>query len=207
LIREICDEYGILLVIDEVICGFGRTGRMFATEHFDVQPDILTMAKGLTSGYVPLGAVGCSAEVTEPIEMLHHLHTYGNHPVSCAVGLRNLELLETEKLVENSEKMGIYFLDALKTLEHHPSVGEVRGTGLWLAIDFTVNKQSRTHFPLENLMNIIARAKQKGVLLKTMGMALEFAPPLIIQKEEIDEAILVLDSCISEEEKAMGLSK
>ena len=207
LIQEICDEYGILLVIDEVICGFGRTGRMFATEHFDVQPDILTMAKGLTSGYVPLGAVGCSNRVTEPIEMLNHLHTYGNHPVSCAVGLRNLEILETEDLIENSEKMGRYFLDGLKTLEHHPSVGEVRGTGLWLAIDFTVNKQSRTHFPLENLMNIIARAKQKGILLKTMGMALEFAPPLIIQKEEIDEAIPVLDSCITEEEKAMGLSK
>ena len=135
------------------------------------------------------------------------MHTYGNHPVSCAVGLRNLEILETENLIENSEKMGRYFLEGLKTLEHHPSVGEVRGTGLWLAIDFTVNKQSRTQFPLENLMNIIARAKQKGILLKTMGMALEFAPPLIIQKEEIDEAIPVLDSCITEEEKAMGLSK
>lgn len=207
LIREICDEYGILLVIDEVICGFGRTGRMFAIEHFDITPDIMTMAKGLTSGYVPLGAVGCSARVMEPVEMLNHLHTYGNHPVSCAVGLRNLEVLENEKLIENSEKIGKYFLDGLKTLEHHPSVGEVRGTGLWLAIDFTVDKKSRTHFPLENMMNIIARAKEKGVLLKTMGMALEFAPPLIIQKEEIDEAILVLDLCIGEEEKAMGLSK
>ena len=207
IIREICDQYGILLVIDEVICGFGRTGRMFATEHFDVQPDIVTMAKGLTSGYVPLGAVGCSTQVTEPVELLNHLHTYGNHPVSCAVGLRNLKILEHENLVENSDKMGRYFLDALKTLEHHPSVGEVRGTGLWLAIDFTSNKKTRSPLPLENLMSIIARAKQKGILVKTMGMALEFAPPLIISKEEIDEAIAVLDACITEEEKAMGLSK
>jgi len=207
LIREICDQYGILLVIDEVICGFGRTGRMFATEHFDVQPDIMTMAKGLTSGYVPLGAVGCSNRVIESVELLNHLHTYGNHPVSCAVGLRNLEILENENLIENSEKMGLYFLDGLKSLEQHPSVGEVRGTGLWLAIDFTLNKKSRTPFPFANLMSIITRAKQKGILVKTMGMALEFAPPLIIKKEDIDEAIPILDTCITEEEKAMGLLK
>ena len=165
------------------------------------------MAKGLTSGYVPLGAVGCSTQVTEPVELFNHLHTYGNHPVSCAVGMRNLEILEHENLVENSEKTGRYFLDGLKTLEHHPSVGEVRGTGLWLAIDFTANKKTRSPLPFENLMSIIARAKQKGILVKTMGMALEFAPPLIINKEEIDEAIPVLDACITEEEKAMGLSK
>ena len=205
LIRKICDRYEILLVIDEVICGFGRTGRMFATQHFEVQPDMITMAKGLTSGYVPLGAVGCADRVTEPIELLNHLHTYGNHPVSCAVALRNLEILENEKLVENSEKMGRYFLDGLQTLLHHPSVGEVRGTGLWLAIDFTVDKQSRDPFPFENLMGIITRMKQKGVLVKTMGMALELAPPLIIDKDDIDEVILALDACIGEEEKSMGL--
>ena len=207
VIREICNRYGILLVIDEVICGFGRTGRMFATQHFDVQPDMITMAKGLTSGYVPLGAVGCSDRVAEPIELLNHLHTYGNHPVSCAVALRNLEILESEKLIENSEKMGRYFLDGLKTLLHHPSVGEVRGTGLWLAVDFTVDKESRAPFPLENLMGIIARMKQKGILVKTMGMALELAPPLIINKDEIDEVIPILDECIGEEEKSMGLVK
>jgi len=206
LIQEICDQYGILLVIDEVICGFGRTGRMFATEHFNVQPDIITMAKGLTSGYVPLGAVGCSIKVIESTELLNHLHTYGNHPVSCAVGLRNLDILESEKLIENSKKMGLYFLDGLKTLENHPSVGEVRGTGLWLGIDFTINKKSRAPFPLENLMSIITRAKEKGILIKTMGMALEFAPPLVIKKEEIDEVIPVLDECITKEEKVMGLS-
>ena len=207
LIRKICDRYGILLVIDEVICGFGRTGLMFATQHFDVQPDLITMAKGLTSGYVPLGAVGCSNRVTEPIELFNHLHTYGNHPVSCAVALRNLEILETEKLIENSQKMGSYFLEGLQTLLNHPSVGEVRGTGLWLAVDFTTDKKSRTPFPLDNLMSIIARMKQHGILVKTMGMALELAPPLIINKAEIDEVIPVLDACITDEEKAMGLRK
>lgn len=207
LIQKICDQYGILLVIDEVICGFGRTGRMFATEHFNVRPDMITMAKGLTSGYVPLGAVGFSDRVIEPVDLFNHLHTYGNHPVSCAVALKNLELIENEKLIENSKKMGRYFLDALKTLADHPSIGEVRGTGLWLAIDFTVDQKSRAPFPLENLMRIIARTKEKGVLTKTMGMALEFAPPLVVKKEDIDAAIPVLDVCISAEEKAMGLVK
>lgn len=207
LIQEICNRYGILLVIDEVICGFGRTGRMFATQHFDVQPDMLTMAKGLTSGYVPLGAVGCADRVADPIELLNHLHTYGNHPVSCAVALRNLEILETEELIENSEKMGNYFLDGLRTLLPHPSVGEVRGTGLWLAIDFTVSKETRAPFPLENLMSIIARMKRKGVLVKTMGMALELAPPLIVDRSEIDAVIQILDECIGAEETSMGLVK
>ena len=102
--------------------------------------------------------------------------------------------------------MGRYFLDGLKSLESHPSVGEVRGTGLWLGLDFTIDKKTRASFPLPNLMSINARAKEKGVLVKTMGMALEFAPPLVITREEIDEVIPVLDECITEEERAMGLS-
>ena len=101
--------------------------------------------------------------------------------------------------------MGDYFLGGLKNLQDHPSVGEVRGTGLWLAIDFTTDKKTRTPYPTRNLMNILARAKQKGVITKTMGLALEFAPPLIIQKDEIDFALKVIGECITEEEKAMGL--
>ena len=205
IIREICDQHGILLVIDEVICGFGRTGKMFATEHFDVSPDLMTMAKGLTSGYVPLGAVGCTPEVIEPIELLNHLHTYGNHPVSCAVGIKNLELLEEEHLIENSRDVGEYFLQGLESLEHHPCVGEVRGTGLWLAIDFTSDKNSRAPFPLKNMMSIIGRLKNKGVLVKTMGMALEFAPPLIFSKDDVDAVIPLIDQSISEEEADLGM--
>ena len=205
IIREICGRYGILLIIDEVICGFGRTGRMFATEHFDLRPDLVTMAKGLTSGYLPLGAVGCTDNVMAPIEVLNHLHTYGNHPVPCAVGVKNIAILQRDRLVEHSAAMGTYFLERLKELENHPSVGEVRGTGLWLAIDFTSDKKTRSPFPTPNLMNLIARAKQKGVITKTMGLALEFAPPLTIQKDEIDFALRVVEECITEEEKALGL--
>jgi len=205
IVREICNRYGILLIIDEVICGFGRTGKWFGIEHFGIQPDILTMAKGITSGYVPLGGVGCTDEIIEPIDIFQHLHTYGNHPVSCAAALKNIEIIKRENLVENSYNMGIYFLERLKTLEYHPTVGEVRGTGLWTAIDFTSDKKRRDPFPLNGLNNLVDRAKKRGLIIKLMGQALEFAPPLIIQKEEIDEAIRILDECIAEEEKEMGL--
>lgn len=205
IIRDICDQYGILLIIDEVICGFGRTGTMFATEQFDLKPDLITMAKGLTSGYLPLGAVGCTDAVMEPIEILNHLHTYGNHPVPCAVGLKNIEIIQRDRLVENSATMGDYFLDGLQNLASRPSVGEVRGTGLWLAIDFTSDKKTRAPYPTANLMNLLTRAKQKGVITKTMGLALEFAPPLTITRDEIDFALTVIEECISEEEKALGL--
>jgi 4-aminobutyrate--pyruvate transaminase len=205
IVRRICSQYDIVLIIDEVICGFGRTGRMFGVEHFDIQPDMLTMAKGLTSGYVPLGAVGCTDKVMEPVENFIHLHTYGNHPVACAVALRNLKILREENLVRHSADMGQYFLNGLKNLEHHPIVGEGRGTGLWLALDFTADKKTRAPLPPERLNRIIARAKRYGVLFKTMGHALEFAPPLIITKEDIDEALEVLERSIVEEEKEMGV--
>jgi putrescine aminotransferase len=141
----------------------------------------------------------------KPIEIFQHLHTYGNHPVSCAAALKNIEIIEKEKLVQNSYNIGIYFLERLRSLESHPIVGEVRGTGLWTAIDFTMEKKKKTPFPLNRIINLIRRAQKKGLIIKTMGQALEFAPPLIIQKEEIDEAIKILDECISEEEKEMGL--
>ena len=203
IVREICSKYDILLIIDEVICGFGRTGRMFATEHIGVQPDLLTMAKGISSGYIPLGAVGCTDQVMEPIEHFMHLHTYGNHPVACAAALKNIEILQAEKLVRNSADMGAYFLEGLKTLEKHSTVGEARGTGLWLALDFTSDKKTRAAFPIGHVNNIINRARERGLLVKTMGAALEIAPPLIIEKDDIDQALKILDQSISEEEKAM----
>jgi len=205
IVRKICDTYGILLIIDEVICGFGRTGKWFGIEHFDIQPDIITMAKGITSGYVPLGGVGCTDEVMEPIEIFQHLHTYGNHPVSCVAALKNIDIMKKENLIQNSYHMGIYFLESLRTLAFHPTVGEVRGTGLWAAIDFTLDKRKKTTFPSQGINRLVERAKRKGLMIKTMGRALEFAPPLIIQKEEIDEAIRILEECIGEEEKEMGL--
>ena len=205
IVRDICDRYGILLIIDEVICGFGRTGKWFGFEHFDIQPDIITMAKGISSGYVPLGGVGCTDEVIEPVDTFQHLHTYGNHPVSCAVALKNIEIMQRENLIGNSSEMGVYFLEGLRTLESHPTVGEARGTGLWTALDMTADKKKRAPFPLSRMLDIVNRAKKKGLIIKTMGPALEFAPPLIIRRGEIDEAVKILDECITEEERDMGL--
>jgi len=201
IIREICHRYGILLIIDEVICGFGRTGKWFGLEHFGVQPDLITMAKGISSGYVPLGAVGCTDEVLAPIDTFQHLHTYGNHPVACAAALKNIEILKEEKLIAQSETLGRYFLESLKTLESHSIVGEVRGRGLWTAIDFTSEKKTRAPFPMARLLRMIRRAKEKGLIIKSMGQALEFAPPLVIQPAEIDQAVKIMDECLTEEGK------
>ena len=204
VVRNICNKYDILLIIDEVITGFGRTGKMFGIEHFAIQPDLLTMAKGISSGYVPLGAVGCTDHVMNPIENFFHLHTYGNHPVGCAVALKNIEIIQGEHLVSNAAEMGKYFLNGLKTLEHHAIVGQARGRGLWLALDLTADKKTRAPLPMSRIANMISRAKQWGLIIKFMGSALEFAPPLIIGQEDIDEALTVIDQCISEEEKDMG---
>ena len=206
IIRDICDDYGVLLIIDEVICGFGRTGRWFGVEHFGIQPNLMTMAKGISSGYVPLGAVGCTNEVIDPIDIFEHLHTYANHPVACAAGLKNIEIIKKENLIERSAQMGKYFLDALKSLEEHPIVGEVRGSGLWLGIDFTTDKKTRALFPMSRLNSLVDRAQHKGLIIKLMGLALELAPPLIIKKSEIDKGIKILHECIAEEAKDMGLT-
>ena len=206
IIREICDRYGVLLIIDEVICGFGRTGKWFGVQHFDIEPDIMTMAKGLSSGYVPLGGAGCTDRVKEPIDTFQHLHTYGNHPVACAAALKNLEIIKEENLVQRSAEMGEYFLERLKELEHHAIVGEVRGTGLWTAIDLTTDKKTKTLFPPSGLDSLVRRGREKGVILKFMGRALEFAPPLTISRDQIDEGIKVIDECLGEEERDMGLA-
>jgi len=207
IIRDICNEYGILLIIDEVICGFGRTGRWFGVEHFGIQPDIMTMAKGISSGYVPLGAVGCTDHVIDPVDIFEHLHTYANHPVSCAAGLKNIEIIKEENLIERSADMGKYFLDALKSLEEHPIVGEVRGNGLWLGIDFTTDKKTRGLFPLSGLTSLVDRAGRKGLMIKLMGLALELAPPLVIEKDEIEKGVEILHECVAEEVKEMGLNR
>ena len=206
IIRDICDDYGVLLIIDEVICGFGRTGRWFGVEYFGIQPDIMTMAKGISSGYVPLGAVGCTDQVIDPVDIFEHLHTYANHPVACAAGLKNIEIIIKENLIERSAEFGKYFLDALKSLEEHPIVGEVRGNGLWLGIDFTTDKKTRALFPMKRLNSLVDRAQRKGLIIKLMGLALEVAPPLIIEKSEIDRGVKILHECIAEEVKDMGLT-
>jgi adenosylmethionine-8-amino-7-oxononanoate aminotransferase len=199
IIREICNRYGVLMIVDEVICGFGRTGKWFGVEHMGVQPDLMTMAKGITSGYVPLGAVGASEAVAEPIQIIDHLHTYGNHPVACAAALKNIEIMKNESLIQRAATVGDYLLETMKTLEDHPMVGQVRGKGMWVGLDMTLDKKTRAPVPPETLARLIIRAKEKGLIIKMMGSALELAPPLIIEREEIDRALGLLRECLDEE--------
>ena len=205
IIREICDRYGILLIVDEVICGFGRTGTWFASEHFDLRADLMTMAKGISSGYVPMGAVGAADAVVQPVELFANLQTYMNHPVACAASLANIAILEREGLVERSRQMGAYFLGRLRELERHAIVGEARGRGLWAALELTTNKATHAPFPPASLARIVERSRDKGMIIKAMNMALEFAPPLIIGTADLDEAVRILDECLSDEERTMGV--
>ncbi len=206
-IRQICDKYGVLLIIDEVIVGFGRTGKMFASEHYRIRPDILTMAKQLTSGYAPLGAAATTRKIADAIPTFLHLHTYGNHPVCCAAALASLDIIEKEKLVANAAEMGKMFLDGLRGLTKHPIVGEARGLGLWCAIEIVQDKKKRLPFPAkENITNQLAVAgRSHGAIFRGMGNALEFAPPLSISRKEVEEGIVAIDKSLTDVEKKLGI--
>lgn len=202
IIREICSRYGILLIIDEVICGFGRTGKWFGIQHFNVAPDMLLMAKGISSGYVPMGAVGATEAVVKPVEYFANLQTYMNHPVACAAALANVEILKREQLIENARVMGAYFLDGLKSLSRFQAVGEARGLGLWTALDLTTDRRTHAPFPAARLERMVQRAKERGVIIKCQNCAFEFAPSLIVTRQDIDKVIGILEECLAEDERA-----
>lgn len=206
-LREICDQYGVLLIDDEVVCGFGRTGKMFGIEHFDIEPDVVVMAKGITSGYMPLGATACKRFVAEDMPVFMHVHTYSNHPVSTATGAKNLEIIEREGLVENSAEVGAYLLEGLRSLSHHPSVGDVRGLGLMCAIEFVKDKETKTRFDEKEgfCKRVMAYALQDGLILRQVEDIIEFCPPLIITKAEVDEMIKITEAAVTKTEKELGL--
>ena len=197
-LRKICDEYGLLLILDEVITGFGRTGKMFACEHWDVQPDIITLAKGLTSGYIPLGACVTSTSVfntflgdPEENREFSQVCTYGGHPVACAAGVANLKIMQSEKLSENSSKIGKYLFEKLNGLRKLPIVGDVRGKGLMLAVELV--KDDGTQLLTEKTNRIVGDLKDKGVIVGKIGHAVDepeniihIAPPLILTETEAD---------------------
>ena len=197
-LRKICDDYGLLLILDEVITGFGRTGKMFACELWDVQPDIITLAKGLTSGYIPLGACVTSTAVFntflgDPDEQreFSQVCTYGGHPVACAAGVANLNILLSENLSENAEKVGAYLLDKLQQLRDLPIVGDVRGKGLMLAVEFI--KENGDQLDTDHTNRIVGLLREKGVIVGKIGHAVDepeniiyIAPPLILTEAEAD---------------------
>jgi adenosylmethionine-8-amino-7-oxononanoate aminotransferase len=206
-IREICDKYGVIMICDEVITGFGRTGKMFATEQWGIKPDIFTVAKALTSGYLPIGAAVACKKVGDAFQgednMLRHLITFGGNPASCAAGLKNLEIIENEGVVENSARMGDYLYEQLQTLYEHPIVGDIRGgMGLICAVELVKNRDTKERFPKEaRLGDKLDKLMSKHGLLGRAGDVVSLAPPLTITKDEVDFTVQQLGQAIGEVEK------
>jgi adenosylmethionine-8-amino-7-oxononanoate aminotransferase len=154
-IRAICDKYEVLLISDEVITGFGRTGRWFGLEHYGIEPDIMQFAKGITSGYVPLGGIGVSDRIKQAIDTAPpdkrwmHAYTYSGHPTCCAVALKNIEIIENENLVQRAETIGRRLLSGLESLQELESVGDVRGQGMMAAVELVADKASKRAYPAE----------------------------------------------------------
>jgi taurine--2-oxoglutarate transaminase len=204
-LRALCDKYGILLIADEVITGFGRTGTWFGVDHEGVVPDILTLAKGLTSGYVPMGAVVVRDKVAEHFEkkMLPLGSTYTGHPLACAAALACLAEYEDRALVPHARKMGELLFARLRTLaEKHPSVGDVRGKGLLATLELVRDRQKKTPLIPANTDSPLPwqmryRAWEEGIHVLPRGNLLMVSPPLIVQPEHIDEGMTKLDRLLT----------
>ena len=210
-LREICDQYGCLLIADEVITGFGRTGKMFACEHWGVTPDIMTVAKGLTSGYIPMGgaitrkSIG-DAFVGSPKAALRHVITFGGHPVASAAALKNIEIMEDEGMVENSARMGRYLLDGLEELKSkHSIIGDVRGLGLMCAVEIVKDRETKEYFPSEAELGprLTQGFWDNGLMLRG-GDVTSIMPPLCITSSEVDELVSALDRTIGQAAHALG---
>lgn len=213
MIRQICDKYEVLILADEVITGFGRTGKMFGCMNWNLRPDLVSIAKGITSGYFPTGAAVVSNEIYETIRdglpgFMPFLHgfTYNNHPVGCAAGLANLKVVEEKKLVENAATMGQYLADRIKGLYDHRSVGDIRVKGLMAAVEIVKDKETKEpigSLPMESTHRIEELVWEKGVYARAMMENVAIAPPLTITKEEIDIIVDAVDSSIAQMEKEM----
>lgn len=199
-VKEVCEKHGTLLIVDEVICGFGRTGKAFGFQNYGIQPDIVTMAKGLTSAYMPLSATAVRREIYEQFtsvdeyEFLRHVNTFGGSPVACAVALKNIEIMENENLFEQSEILGAQLLQTLKAnLTDHPFVGNIRGQGLLLGIELVEDKETKNPLHVTQVNAVISACKEKGLIIGKNGVTvanynnvLTLSPPLSITYEEMN---------------------
>src|SRR5699024_200851 len=204
-VREICDKHGALLIIDEVICGFGRTGKKFGFQHSDIKPDIVTMAKGITSGYLPLAATAVRKEIYDAFkgqgdyDHFRHVSTFGGNPAACALALKNMEIYEEESLIERSETLGKELIDRLQDLEDHPYVGNIRGKGLLIGIELVADKQTKEPVDEAIVNKIIGDCKSKGLIIGKNGDTvagynniIALSPPLNLTDEDLDFIVSVL---------------
>ena len=213
LVREICDRYGVLLIFDEVVSGFGRTGRMFGHQNWNTYADIFSFAKGISSGYMPLAATMVQEHVFEKFygdaTTLNHfrqINTYGGHPVSTAVGLKNIEIIEAEKLDENARKLGEYILGQLrKSVGDHPWVGNIRGKGLLIGVELVSDRETKEPLEDAKVGGMVAHCLQNGVIIGRNGNTvpgrcnvLIMAPPLVIQPTDADRMVDALRSALNQ---------
>lgn len=210
-VREICDKHGALLIIDEVICGFGRTGKKFGFQHYGIKPDIVTMAKGITSGYLPLSATAVRKEIYDVFkgsgnyDHFRHVNTFGGNPAACALALRNLEIYEEENLIERSRELGAKLLEELQVLYENPYVGDVRGKGLLIGIELVQDKETKEPAPLEIVNKVMQIAKSKGLIVGKNGdtvagfnNVIALSPPLNITDEDLAFIVNVLKETFAE---------
>ena len=221
IIRDICDKYNILLILDEVITGFGRTGKPFAINHWGIIPDIITVAKGIGGSYAPLGATICKRKIFDAFKegsgIFVHGYTYSGHPVACAAGLAVQEYIEKHGLMKRASEMGGYFLDKLSRLYKIDIVGEIRGKGLFIAIEYVKDKKSKIPFERSTQVSekIAAEAFKRGLIIMagtcgvdgTAGDHSLIAPPFIITEAEINTAIDVLEESILEVQAQLSSGK
>ena len=210
LVRQICDRHEVLFIADEVITGFCRTGKWFATSHWNVKPDIRSFAKGVTSGYLPLGGIMVSRAIKETIDGVKpedrwmHAYTYSGHPTCCAVGLKNIEIMERERLWENAAKMGDRLFAGLQqAFKDHPNAGDVRGgKGLLAAVELVEDRPTKRNLPADKKVapRVQAEMMKRGVITRVRpvagahpspGDSIYFAPPLVVTAQEVDRLVSV----------------
>jgi taurine--2-oxoglutarate transaminase len=207
-IQEVCDRHGILLICDEVMAGFGRTGRWFGVDNWDVVPDILTVAKGINSGYVPLGAMVVREPIADWVRDKYFAGglTYSGHPLACASAVASIEAFKDEGIVENSAEMGGVFAEQLGgLLDRHPSIGEVRGLGCFWGIELVRNRETReplvpfnaTGEAFAPVARLAKAALDRGLYLMTHWNVVMVCPPLTITRDEIDEGLSILDEALA----------
>src|SRR5207302_394845 len=209
-VREICDRYGILLCCDEVITGFGRIGEWFGSEKYDIKPDLITSAKGLSSAYASIGAVIAADHVVEPFlsasAMYAHGITFGGHPVQCAIALKNIEIIKRERIVENVRENADAFRQTLAQLLDLPIVGDLRGTGFFYALELVKDKETRAGFSPDECETLLRgflspRLFEKGLICRADDRGdpvVQISPPLVATQAEFDEMTGILGEVLAE---------
>jgi 4-aminobutyrate aminotransferase len=198
-LRKLCDKYGILMILDEVQCGMGRTGKWWAIEHFGVEPDMITSAKGIASG-LPLGACIARKSVMDWMPGTHG-NTYGGNPISCAASLATIDLIENG-FMQNAAEVGAYALEALEEIKaRHPSIGDVRGKGLMIGVEFVIDRETKE--PAHDLTErIVELGYERGLLMLSCGKSvIRIAPPLSMSKSEMDEGLTIFEDALTAAEK------